>query len=67
MDLTTKNSMKHMTNKTNSAKSINNILEFSDLINNQTSWFDIKKTQKYFEENQGSTQQIIEFLIAKKL
>ena len=53
--------------KQNSAKSINNILEFSDLINNQKSWFDIKKTQKYFEENQGSAQQIIEFLIAKKL
>ena len=53
--------------KQNSAKSINNILEFSDLINNQTGWFDIKKTQKYFEEKQGSAQQIIEFLIAKKL
>lgn len=53
--------------KQNSAKSIKNILEFSDFINNQKSWFDIKKTQKYFEENQGSTQKIIEFLIAKKL
>ncbi len=53
--------------KQNSAKSIKNILEFSDFINNQKSWFDIKNTQKYFEENQGSTQKIIEFLIAKKL
>ena len=37
------------------------------MIKNQKSWFDMKKTQKYFEENQGSTHKIIEFLIAKKL
>ena len=53
--------------KQNIAKSIKNILEFSDLINNQKSWFDIKKTQKYFKENQGPTHKIIEFLITKKL